>query len=96
MAAKTVRGSRGLRPPPERRWYFFPFGLWRRGINGATFSQRASDTSHERFAVMVRTYHGAPDVSTLFTDKLLSEIKELKIIRKAPQEDNIEFVLDIP
>jgi len=52
IASNTLRGSKGLRPPPGRRLYFRPFGRRAFGIRGATRSHNASDTVHDLIALM--------------------------------------------
>jgi len=57
IASKTFRGDIGLRPPPGRLLYFLPFSRFLFGINGATFSQRTSDTVHDFIALMHYIVH---------------------------------------
>ena len=57
MAAKTVRGAMGFRPPPGRRRYFFLFRRSCIGINGPARSQSSSDTVQDFIALMANVYH---------------------------------------
>ena len=57
MAAKTLWGSMGLRPPPDRRKYFFRFFLLCFGISDSTRFQSSSDTVHAFIALMENVYH---------------------------------------
>jgi hypothetical protein len=66
IPANIFRESIGLRPPPGRRLYFRPFSRFRRGINGAAFSQRASDTSQEYVMLMQEGYHCASGNATIY------------------------------
>ena len=53
MPSKTCRGGFAGRPAPGFLTYFFPAGVMRGGISGATRSQKASVTTHDsaRFAM---------------------------------------------
>jgi hypothetical protein len=57
MAAKTLRGGMGFRPPPGRRRYFFLFRRSRDGINGSIRSHSWSDTVQDLIALMANIYH---------------------------------------
>jgi hypothetical protein len=57
MAAKTLRGAMGFRPPPGRRRYFRFFLRLRLGIRGSTRFHSSSDTVHDLIALMAYVYH---------------------------------------
>jgi hypothetical protein len=73
MAAKIRRDSIGLRPPPARRRYTRPSTRSRRGINGSTLAQNASETSHDLICPILGTKVCLPAGKNqdLFTDKIL-------------------------
>ena len=58
VPSKMRRGSKGFRPPPGFRRYWWPFGRFRGGINGATLAHNSSDTVQIRCALMQAHYHG--------------------------------------
>lgn len=63
MPSKTLRDSRGLRPPPGRRIYrrfLIRFGF---GISGLTRSQSSSDTTQDLIAFMIQCITRAPFIT---------------------------------